>query len=175
MIALDCAAADNDPVSVASRFAMYMASFRKHLLWSLLIAVAVLGCSPPAAGESVAPGYGGFQVAIHNDLDDWILAYSDRHFADLPVSARQSRAMDWFGTKDPLDEGGNEKTARVEAYRLAGAPPRTDADQDLERGELVFCREFSFRELSSLGWTIRIVPGDVRCEPRRLFVLPDAQ
>ena len=139
------------------------------------VTLLAFGCGDPAASDSVAPGYGGFRVNIENEADGWILAYSDRHFVDLPVNNKQSRDVEWFGTRDPLDEGGNEKTARVEGYSLVGTPPQTDADQDYQRGELIFCRDLTFRELASLGWTIKVVPGDIRCEPRRLFTLPDAQ
>jgi hypothetical protein len=156
------------PLVVASRLTRWA--------WlTCCLTVAVLGCGLPAAGESIAPGYGGFRVTVQNELDEWIIAYSDHQFADLPVNAKQARVMEWFGTKDPLDEGGNEKNARVEAYRVLGTPPLTEADQDVQRGELLFCRDFTFRELASIGWVLEIVPGDIRCEPRRFFTLPDAQ
>jgi hypothetical protein len=83
--------------------------------------------------------------------------------------------MDWFGTRDPEDAGGNEKSARVEAYELVGPQPQSDADQAYQPGELVFCRDFAFRELASLDWSIDIVVGDVRCEPRHMFSLPEAE
>jgi hypothetical protein len=137
-----------------------------------LVLAGVIGCSAPAASEPVAPGYGGFRVTVQNDLSEAIVAYSDRHFEDLPVAAKQVKEMEWFGTKDPLDDGGNEKIARLEAYRLVGSVPNSDADQDYQRGDLVFCRDLTFRELASVNWTVKVVSGDVRCEPRTFFVLP---
>lgn len=142
----------------------------------MFICAAILAsaCGLPAAGEAVAPGYGGFRVRLQNESDGWTVVYSDRQLDDVPVGPKQSEEVDWFGTRNPVDEGGNEKTARIEAYRLAGTPPRSGATAEFSRGELIFCRDFTFRELLPLDWTIKVVPGEVRCEPRRFPGLPDS-
>jgi hypothetical protein len=103
----------------------------------------------------------GFFVEFRNLSDEWVLVASDRD-RDFAIGPRNSQRSAWLGSKSSEGEG-DATAAHVEAYRLIGTPPREPYEVRGQRGEILFCREPSYREVDSSGWRIEIVPGRLEC------------
>jgi hypothetical protein len=128
---------------------------------ALVTTILASGCVHSAEpGTTLADP--GFFVEFRNASQEWIVVASDRD-RDFALGPGNIQRIAWLGSKQAPDGNGDAKAAHVEAYRLIGSPPREPYEVRGQRGDMLFCREPSYKELGSSAWRIEIVPGRFEC------------